>query len=220
PTAVTPRWERTRVPRRRSPLALATLAAALLAVGVALLLDSAGVISLSVGMGFAIALLVVGVGLLIGTWFGRSRGLAVLGVLLLPCAAVASLVDVPLSGGTGTVSFAPQALSDVQPQYHLAAGDLTVDLTQLAVNADRTVTVTVGLGRLRVLVPDPADVVVTAHAGAGHINLFGAFDDGVNIGSSAQSTPTVGGSVLHLTVNVGLGEVDVVRSSPGTGSGG
>lgn len=64
-------WE-PQAPRPRSVLGLVTVAAALLAVGVVALLDTTGVAGLSLATCLAIALIVVGVGLVAGAWFGRS----------------------------------------------------------------------------------------------------------------------------------------------------
>ena len=115
-----------------------------------------------------------------------------IGALLVPLTLAATLVDEPLTGGTGNVIVAPQGLADLQGQYHLAAGQLTVDLSQVPLNASPTVNVTVAVGRLTVAVPPQANVYVAAHAGAGHIDLFGATDDGVNIDSPVSQSPSPG----------------------------
>lgn len=219
-TPATPTWGAARTPRPRSMLGLLTVAGALLAVGVAALLDAVGVASLSIASCLAIALVVVGAGLVAGTWFGRSRMLIVIGALLVPLTLSATLVDEPLTGGTGNVIVAPQGLADLKGEYHLAAGQLTVDLSQVPLTASPTVKVTVALGRLTVLVPPQANVYVAAHAGAGHVDLFGTTDDGVNIDSPVTQSPSPGGGTIHLSLSVGFGEIDVVDSAaapvPGT----
>jgi phage shock protein PspC (stress-responsive transcriptional regulator) len=202
-----------RVSRPRSILGLLTAAAALLAVGVAALLDSTGVVSVSVAAYLAVVLIIVGAGLIAGGWFGRSRALIALGILLIPFTAAAALVDEPLSGGTGNVAVTPQSLADLRGHYTLAAGQLTVDLSQLSLSANRTVSASVALGHLVVVVPAQADLDIHAHAGAGHINLLGAADDGVNIDSPLSRSPNGGGGTLHLDLRVGFGEVEVVYPS-------
>ncbi len=206
-------WTPQALRRPRSVLGLLTVAAALLAVGVVALLDAAGVASLGIASCLAIALIVVGAGLVAGTWFGRSRMLFVIGALLVPLTFSATLVSEPLTGGTGNVIVAPQSLADLKGQYHLAVGQLTVDLSQLPLSASPTVTVTVALGRLTVVIPPQADVYVAAHTGAGHIDLFGATDDGINIDSPISQSPSPGGGRLHLALSVGFGEIDVVDST-------
>jgi phage shock protein PspC (stress-responsive transcriptional regulator) len=199
--------------RPRSILGIVTVAAALLAVGIAALLDSAGVVTVSVAACAAIALIVVGSGLLAGAWFGRSRGLIVLGALLIPFTATTALVDQPLSGGVGNVIEAPQSLAELHSQYHLAAGQLTVDLSQIPLGASPTVNVTVALGKLTVVLAPQANFYIAAHAGAGHIDILGAPDDGFNIDSPLSQSPSAGGGTLHLALSVGFGEIQVVDST-------
>ena len=201
----------TRAPRERSALGMVTVAAALLAVGLATLIASAAGVSLSLGTGLGIALVTIGAGLVAGAWFGRSRMLIGLGILLLPFAAAAALVTEPLTGGTGDVTAAPLVLADVQSQYHLAAGHLTVDLTQVDLStASRTVTATVAFGQLTVIVPPSVTVDMRGHAGAGEIDLLGHVNDGVNIDGSNVAAAGSAGTV-HLDLSVGFGQVNVIH---------
>ena len=52
---------------------------------------------------FGLALTIIGVGLLIGTWYGHARLMILLGFLLLPFAIAASLIHVPFEGGFGSL---------------------------------------------------------------------------------------------------------------------
>jgi phage shock protein PspC (stress-responsive transcriptional regulator) len=187
------------------------LAAVVLAVGVALLLQSAGVIHLTAEMGFGIVFLVLGLTLLIGAWFGRSGGLVALGICLLPFAAAAVLVPEPLTGGAGNVSYAPQALSAVQPAYHLAAGQLYVDLSEVDLGGQNVaVTSSVAFGHLVVVVPADTTVDLTGKVGAGEDSLLGRIDSGVQISSrfDAAAGPAAAGT-LTLNVSVGCGQLTV-----------
>ncbi len=215
PAAVAPGavWQPQGAPRQRSVLGLVTVAAALLTVGVVALLDTAGVVTVSVATCLAIVLMVVGAGLVAGAWFGRSRFLIVLGALLIPLTIASTLVDEPLTGGTGNVIVAPQGLVDLRGQYHLAAGQLTLDLSQIPLSSSAVVSVTVAFGKLTVIVPSQSNVVIAAHAGAGHLDLFGATDDGVNIDSPLTQAPSPGGGTLHLALSVGFGQIEVVDSA-------
>jgi phage shock protein PspC (stress-responsive transcriptional regulator) len=187
------------------------LAAVVLALGVALLLQSAGVIHLTAAMGFGIVFLVLGLTLLIGAWFGRSGGLVALGICLLPFAAAAVLVPEPLIGGAGNISYAPQALSAVQPAYHLAAGQLYVDLSGVDLAGQSVaVTSTVAFGHLVVVVPADTTVDLTGQVGAGEDSLLGRIDSGVRISSrfDAATGPAPAGT-LTLNVSVGCGQLTV-----------
>ncbi|HEV3473695.1 MAG TPA: hypothetical protein VG408_10945, partial [Actinomycetota bacterium] len=77
-----------RAPRPRSPLGVLTLSVLFLVVGVAILLQNLGVAEVGVGQITAVSLFVIGCGLLVGAWWGRSRFLMVVGILLIPLVIV------------------------------------------------------------------------------------------------------------------------------------
>ena len=202
--------------RPRSLLGALTVAAALLAVGTGALLDDLGAVSMSVASALAVALVVVGAGLLVGTWLGRSRALIVLGLALIPFAVAAALVPEPLDAGAGDRTVVPQALGDVSGDYRLTAGHLTVDLSRVALGgAARTVTVQVAVGKVDVVLPLGVEVVIDGHVGGGELRLLGHVDSGVDIDSHVTDAGTPGAGALHLDVRSGFGQVDVVRAAPG-----
>ncbi len=205
---------------RRFPTGLATTAALLLTIGIAALLDNLGLVTISPAAGFGLVLLVIGAGLVAGFWLGRSWWLIALGLILLPFATAATVIDEPLTGGTGQVRYAPQTVSAIRPEYHLAAGQLIVDLSQVELgSAAIPITVTDAAGQVIVIVPSDADVQVTASAGAGELRVLGHVDGGYQV-SSRVSSPGTGAStgVLDIDVSVGVGQVTVEQGSPTFGS--
>ena len=69
--------------------------------GVVWLLDNNGTTHFTVAGILAGGLCVVGLALVLSTWFGRARGLIPLGILLLLVSVPAATIDVPITGGTG-----------------------------------------------------------------------------------------------------------------------
>ncbi|HLZ36929.1 MAG TPA: hypothetical protein VKP64_04055 [Mycobacteriales bacterium] len=120
-------------PRQRSPLGLGTVSVALLASGLLLAADRAGVVAVGATTLLATALVVVGAGLVVGAWRGRARWLIAVGVAL-AIALLAALTTprVPVAGGVGDRAFTPAALADVRPAYRLGMGNSTVDLSRVA----------------------------------------------------------------------------------------
>ena len=192
-----------------------TLAVMLLIIGVAAVLDNAGVVHLTVALGFGLAFVVLGVALVVGSRFGRSHWLVGLGLCLIPFAAAALLIPEPLSGGVGQVHFAPQTVSAVQPAYRLAAGQLTVDLSGVEVGGQNlTVTVSDAVGQLVVIVPADISVDVTSKVGAGEMSLLGRTNSGVQIASHwarsiAGATGVASSGTLDLNLSVGCGQITV-----------
>ena len=87
---------------------------------------------------FGLALTIIGVGLLIGTWYGHARLMILLGFLLLPFAIAASLIHVPFEGGFGSLEVRPASVDDLDAEYRLAGGQIYLDLTRVEDEGSRS----------------------------------------------------------------------------------
>jgi phage shock protein PspC (stress-responsive transcriptional regulator) len=201
-----------RPPRERSALGWYTIAATLLALGVAALLDASNVLSLTLVQYLALPLAVIGIGLIVGAWLGRSRLLILLGILLIPFVLAASLIHVPLTGNAGTFIYRPQSAADVPGTYHIAAGDLTLDLRRFALTPGiNNFTATVGAGQVRVVVPPKVPVRIDGRTGLGNVNVFGRDHAGAGVHFQKVANASGSSPTLSLHVEAGLGEVRIER---------
>jgi phage shock protein PspC (stress-responsive transcriptional regulator)/predicted membrane protein len=205
-------------PRQPSVLGPLALSAGIVVVGVLFALDAAHAIDISAQAVFAAALLTVGIALIIGTWIGRARALIAAGVILTVALAATAALDVPLRGGIGVHNDTPLALSDLPATYHLGIGNQTVDLTQLKTGGKTVqVAASVGLGQLRVFVPGDAVVKVHGRVGAGDLRLLGTVTNGTHLNRNVvldPQGPTVAGAgELDLDLRVGMGDVEVIQLS-------
>lgn len=192
----------------------------LIAVGLVLsglgALDYAGAV-VPLAAYLATALLVLGLTLVVATWLGRGRGLLPLGMLL----GVAVLA-VTASGATNaqlptfatqTRSYATTAALPVNGD-RIDVGNLTVDLSRLALTGDATYSAHVDLGQVTVVVPSDARVVVHYAADGGAVTTFG---DEVQGGSEVKGEvadpvdAVAGQPTLTLDVSVDVGHVEVRR---------
>ena len=199
----------------RSILGQLTIAATLIGVGGLALLDAAGILYPGFVHYAALALGVVGAGLLVGTIFGRARWLIVIGLLLVPVLLVASVIPSwSFNGEVGDEFFRPATLAQIRQPYELAAGSLYIDLTSLdedeidsAVRAV-DIEVQIGAGEIQIDVPRGLAVSVEASVGVGVVDLFGDERAGLGVSSSAI---TGSPPVLFITAEAGAGSI-VVRS--------
>ena len=158
--------------------------------------------------------LVLGLGLLVGTFAGRARWLVVPGVVLLLATAASGAVD-RFDGPRGDRTFIPQTAAEVQSTYEWGAGQIVVDLTEVQGNPDLTVSVDLGAGSLRVIVPEGATVAGTADVGIGQVRTSdGSEYDGFGNHADLADTPTGAASTttdqtITLDLEVGVGEVVV-----------
>ncbi len=193
-------------PRERSALGGLTLSLAVLVSGGLLLARESGVDALTPSRVVAAALLVVGAGLLVGTWYGRARWLLVVGaVLAIALAGTATAERVDVQDGVGDRSWRAVAGGD----YRLGAGEAVLDLRGLDGLDDATVTARVGLGQLTVLVPRGMSVAIDADVRLGEISAPGFA--GVD-GDDLHEDLVVGSSddvTVELDADVRVGELEV-----------
>ncbi len=215
-------WEPPPVARDRSVLGRVTLGVALLTLGVLAVLDAAEVLDLTVHDAFAVALLVVGLGLVVGTWLGRARWLILPALLLLLPGLVLSTaiheLDVPLGAGIGERSAGATGPADVDPVYELGIGELTLDLGELDLSrGDVSTSVRLGVGQATVVVPDDATVDLTWEMTGGRVELFGQHRVGRSVQGSEVFPGDEGAGTLTLEVRAAFGQIEVLRASDAHG---
>jgi predicted membrane protein len=199
-------------PLRGIPLGRLVLGGTLLVGGILWLLGSLDVITdVSLTAVLPVGLILLGLALVIGSRTGTHSGLIVGGVILTIVLAVASTFDVRLEGGVGERNFAPTTLAELEREYRLAMGEMTLDLTGLAVSPTARIRVeaSVGMGQLVVRVPPDVRVSVHATAGAGQVVLFGRESNGIDAELTTPLGAGPGHPALTLELSVGLGQVEV-----------
>jgi len=212
PEAATPAAVITPPPRRpkdRSPLTAITISAAFVVAGFLALLQTAGA-DITAGAILASALIVLGVGLLVGTRWGRARALIPLSLVLLVATAVVTVAGVPFRGGAGDRVWRPVDATDLAREYHLGAGHAQLDLRGLHLDgATRHVSVTLGAGHLELWLPPATTVHLDGHVGAGRTVGIGTDAGGIDFDKHLRAEGT--GGTLVLDVKIGLGLLEVNR---------
>jgi hypothetical protein len=188
------------------------LSVLLIGGGVVGLLSAADIVSVSVPVFLAGALVATGVALLVSAWLGGTGGLIAVAILLTAALAVASVVRAPFDGEWGDRRWVPTSPEEVRSRYRLGAGDATLDLSHLALPTGALdVKASVGAGHLRVVVPELGRTDADAHAGIGEVRLFGRHQDGWDVTDRASRGDPAKGS-LRLHLDVGAGQVEVLRA--------
>lgn len=188
-----------------------TLGVLLVAAGSGWLLDASG-FAVPWRLAVPLALAVVGATLLAtilltsdgGVAAGR-RALAWMGATLLVL-SLALGVDAPrYAAPVGDLAVAP-ASGDYPVDVRRSAGDIDVDLTSSPLPEQGSVTVRLGLGNVRLAIPDTDDVRLVIRITAGELRVDGTrIQEGLDLrwAEGPESAPVV------VSVEVGAGEVDV-----------
>jgi phage shock protein PspC (stress-responsive transcriptional regulator) len=222
--APTPAYEPP-APRPQSYLGLATLSLAVIVTGLLASLQVTGVTDLPLVVIPAVALAILGVGILVGSVAGRARWLLWFAVPTLLVTIMVSFIPANLgenlaSGlrtGVGERSWTPVTVVEATQDYELGIGSATLDLTGLTIPAGVTtvpVDASVGIGELIVTVPDDVRVIVDASVGTGDLTIEGVerqTGPSPSIDTELPDGPATG-PVIELTVRTNLGSLEVSRA--------
>jgi phage shock protein PspC (stress-responsive transcriptional regulator) len=192
----------------RSPIAGLTLSVTALVAGILLLVGVSGDTSVPAEAVLASSLATVGLGLVIGSFWGRAPWLIVLAGLLGLALAATVAVRPAIDNGVGDRTWQPTGSGS----YRLGLGEGTLDLTQLPLRDGQTITIDarVVVGHLLVLLPTDARVHLEARAGLGDILLPDSDLNGRDRSRSADYGPE-GRPQVRLDLSVRTGQVEVRR---------
>jgi len=200
-------------PRERSKLGRITFFMVVVVMGVLALIDLAGV-SVAVSAYFAAALATIALGLIVGAWLGRARGLIALALLATMGLAVSSGAE-RWGGELGNSSYRPQSLGAVADRYDFSIGNATLDLRAIDFTGQQQVTtVAMKVGQIKVLLPDNVDTTTTVAMDGGRALIFGRQWEGQDLGSQEVTDlgpDGAGGGSLRLNIEMNTGNVEVTR---------
>lgn len=201
--------------RRRIPVGSITLLCVLAFIGIASAgdaLDWWDVPALGV---VVTSIVVMASGLAISTLVNRAWFFVPVVALLAMAAAFLTVAEPSLDGGVGDRDVRPATVADAERFHDLGTGQLTLDLVDVPLDRDEPVQVRaeVGVGRIHVIVPAGAQLLVTSEVGAGHVVIG---DREVIEGIDQQDVRTIESvgdrtGTIELDLRVGVGEIDVDR---------
>jgi phage shock protein PspC (stress-responsive transcriptional regulator) len=161
----------------------------------------------------ALPLGLIGLMLVIGSFFGRAGGLILAGLAVTVVLVAATISD---RWDGDLLREAPTSASAVRDEYRIDAGELVLDLrnvTDLASLDGRAIRVEGGIGSLQVILPSDLDVRVSAAVnGPGDIGVFGEHSDGIDIGLTRSYDGGDDAPAVTVDAELGVGEIEVSHS--------
>jgi phage shock protein PspC (stress-responsive transcriptional regulator) len=190
---------------------------AMIAVGLIVLagvIFVAGALGAAAGGGAIIAGLVIalGAGLALAAFTGGARWLALPALALAVPLGFVAASGADVKGGTGERDYRPTTVAELQDGYHLGTGDLRLDLRGVDFPGGRTpLKVDLGIGSVRVFVPDDVCVASDMRVGVGYARVLGRDNGGFDV--DWRHTPREAPGVKRLVIagHVGIGALQVVH---------
>jgi predicted membrane protein len=184
----------------------------LLLIGVLWLLERTGALDLTVTTVLAIGTIVVGLALIVLAWDGPHTGTVVFGTVLALIATLTATAPLEgFQGGVGDRRVDVDQTADLEREYNLAMGDLTIDLRDMEdLSGETSIAASVGMGQLTIRVPEGVPVLVEARAGAGELQILGENADGLSVDQSFRSSGfDAARGRLVIEAEVFMGRVEV-----------
>jgi phage shock protein PspC (stress-responsive transcriptional regulator) len=193
------------------PLVLAIL---LLLTGGAVLAEAMDWMDVDVAVFLGACLMVIGTALVLSAFFGRARGLIVLGVFLLPVAWTVNALDLTWWDGTGEERITVANLAGLEDEYRYGIGHFVVDLSDLDLTVEsRQLAVGLTIGQAVVYVPEDMHVYVDLDGRVGEIVINDGqkrvSDDGFDLSLSAELGDRQADGGLELDFDLGIGSARV-----------
>ena len=221
PTPPAPPAQTPPTPPETSILGRVTVGFAVLALGALGLFDSV-IPGFHPQFSHYVALLVavIGVGLVVGAWFGRPGGLIVLGLVLIPFLVLSPLADLVDRRSPFELNFTmsersihrPGSVEGILHGYDLGFGSLLIDLRGVDFDGRTVATeVDLGIGEVIVYIPEGVSARVDGDVGIGELRVGSQRNSGLGVDAVYHLEGSEGR--LLLDADVGIGQV-LVRARP------
>jgi Cell wall-active antibiotics response 4TMS YvqF len=159
----------------------------------------------------ALAVSILGVGLLVGSILGRARWLILLAVVMIPTLAFSPVFEYDWDSSSFESQTTPTSFEDVEPRYELDIGSIQLDLQELPWDGREVVIdAEVAMGSIEILVPEGVGIVGEATVDIGVVSEPGRSSSGLGDPHLAWNAPGELGTVL-LDANVNIGNIEISR---------
>ncbi len=194
----------------RSHLFAVTMALIAIAIGVLWILDETIFSDVPPAAYPATVLGITALGLIVGTWWGRSRLLVLVGLVATLLTGATTAAG---AGPHGEQAEYPATAAEVESSYRHGAGQLVLDLTEISDPENlqgRVVDIDARVGQVKLLVPQSMSVAIDAHVDHGDIvglSDIASYDDGEKRVSA--SPDDVADADIVFDVELLVGEIRV-----------
>jgi phage shock protein PspC (stress-responsive transcriptional regulator) len=202
-----------RVPREHSMLGRLTVGFILLGLGVLALLDNLPGVAVEPEPRhyMALAVTILGIGLLVGSFLGRARWLILVGVIMIPTMLFSPVFEYDWNSDSFELSETPETFAEVEESYTLEIGNLYLDLTDLPWDG-RTIdlAISVDAGNVELRLPEGVGLTGDAEVAVGRVAGPGRETSGLGNPGLRFNNPGPLGTV-DLDARVDIGNIEISR---------
>lgn len=202
-------------PKETSYLGRATIGFMLLGVGILAALDNVPGVPIypEPRHYMALAVTILGLGLVVGAFAGRARWLILVGVVLVPTLLFSPVFewDWAWDGEEFNETHVFQTFDEVDASYSIDVGNLVLDLRELPWDGEEIeIDASVDAGNLEIIVPSGVAITGDGSVDVGRVSALGQESSGIGSPHLNFNYPGDDGEVdLHLRVDVGNIDVRV-----------
>jgi phage shock protein PspC (stress-responsive transcriptional regulator) len=200
-------------PREHSFLGRLTIGFMLLGLGVLALLDNLPGVAIEPEPRhyMALAVTILGIGLVVGAFAGRARWLIVIGMIMVPTLLFSPVFEYEWTHENFERSVTPDTFAEVENGYSLDVGNLFIDLTQLPWNGQTIeMSISVDAGNVELRLPEGVGLIGSAEVSVGRVAGPGRESSGLGNPALMFNTPGPRGTV-NLDARVDIGNIEISR---------
>jgi len=200
-------------PREHSFLGRITIGVMLVSLGVLAILDNVPGIALEPEPRhyMALAVTILGLGLVLGGFVGRARWLILLGVIMVPTMIFSPVFEYDWNTENFDRTIAPDNFEELESGYSLDVGNLVIDLSDLPWEGEEIdLSAEVDAGNIEIRLPRGVGLEGEASVDVGRVGAFGRESAGLGSPGLSFDEPGRLGTV-NLDVMVDLGNIDIYR---------
>lgn len=200
-------------PRERSILGRITIGMILLGLGVLAILDNIAAVPIDAQPRhyMALAVTILGLGLLVGSIVGRARWLILIGALLVPTLVFSPVFEYDWSSEAFDRRVQPTSIDDWEPVQSIDFGTMVIDLRHLPWDGETLeLDASVDIGDLQIYVPADVGIIGYASVDIGRVAEPGRSSAGLRDPRLSWDEHGERGTLL-LSAEVNIGNIDILR---------